>query len=249
MPDAVVIGAGPNGLVAANLLADEGWSVEVLEEHAWPGGAVRHNREVDADFVSDLFSSFYPLAAASPVLARLGLEDHGLCWSQAPRVLAHPLSDGRCAVLARGIDATADSLDAFHPGDGDAWRRLHEMWERLGPRHSGRPVHPLPSTARYGSSRRQDLATFKVDWACDGPVPWQAEAAAQAGTVHVADGMDELTRFAAQITMSQVPDRPFALFGQMTTADPSRSPQGTEAPPGRTRTSRRSSRQTRATRA
>ncbi|BFO17761.1 hypothetical protein SHKM778_41490 [Streptomyces sp. KM77-8] len=60
MPDAVVIGAGPNGLVAANLLADAGWSVEVLEEQPVPGGAVRHDRGVEPDFVSDLCSSFYP---------------------------------------------------------------------------------------------------------------------------------------------------------------------------------------------
>jgi flavin-dependent dehydrogenase len=55
MPDAVVVGAGPNGLVAANLLADAGWSVEILEEQPEPGGAVRHDRNVDPDFVSDLF--------------------------------------------------------------------------------------------------------------------------------------------------------------------------------------------------
>ncbi len=65
MADAVVIGAGPNGLVAANLLADAGWSVEVLEAQDQPGGAVRHDRGVDPDFASDLFSAFYPLAAAS----------------------------------------------------------------------------------------------------------------------------------------------------------------------------------------
>jgi phytoene dehydrogenase-like protein len=60
-------------------------------------------------------------------------------------------------------------------------------------------------------------------------VPWRAEQAAPAGTVHLADGVDELTRFAAQIAMRQIPDRPFCLFGQMTTADPSRSPHGTES--------------------
>src|SRR5690606_29521846 len=70
---------------------------------------------------------------------------------------------------------------------------------------------------------------FKVDWALDTPVPWEAEQAAGAGTVHLADGIDELTRFAAQIAMRQVPDRPFCLFGQMTTSDPSRSPEGTES--------------------
>lgn len=99
MADAVVIGAGPNGLVAANLLADQGWSVEVLEAQDVPGGAVRHDHGVAPDFTNDLFSSFYPLAAASPVLAQLQLEREGLSWSHAPSVLAHPLSDGRCAVL------------------------------------------------------------------------------------------------------------------------------------------------------
>jgi phytoene dehydrogenase-like protein len=74
-----------------------------------------------------------------------------------------------------------------------------------------------------------DFATFKVDWALDGSVPWQAPGAAGAGTVHLADGVDELTRFAAQVAMGLVPDRPFALFGQMTTADATRSPAGTES--------------------
>ncbi|MFG3514113.1 phytoene desaturase family protein [Streptomyces bobili] len=385
MPDAVVIGAGPNGLVAANLLADAGWSVDVVEEQPEPGGAVRHDRGVDPRFVNDLFSSFYPLAAASPVLSGLRLQDHGLRWSHAPRVLAHPLSDGRCAVLDRRIDATAASLDAFHDGDGAAWRRLHEIWEGLRPDLldalftpfpplragtrlavrlraagglrlartlllpvrrmgaeefggeggrlllAGNALHadlapeaagsggfgwlmsmlgqtygfPVPAggagaltdalvrrlrsrggTLRCGlrvdrvvvrdgravgvrtadgatlTARRAvladvcvpalygelverehlpaqlladlqrfewDFATFKVDWALDGPVPWRAEPAARAGTVHLADGLDELTRFAAQIAMRQIPDRPFCLFGQMTTADPARSPHGTES--------------------
>ncbi|MGW4169436.1 phytoene desaturase family protein [Streptomyces chartreusis] len=385
MPDAVVIGAGPNGLVAANLLADSGWNVEVLEEQPEPGGAVRHDRGVDPAFVNDLFSSFYPLAAASPVLAALRLQDHGLRWSHAPSVLAHPLTDGSCAVLDRDLDITAASLEAFAPGDGAAWRRLHNVWQRLHPdllNSLFTPFPPIRSTARlalrlraagglriarslvlpvrrlgeeefrgnggrlllagnalhadlapesagsggfgwlmamlgqtYGfpvpvggsgaltqaliqrfrtkgggvrcgqrverivvrggravgvrtatgdtvPARRAvladvsvpalydelldpehvpaqlladlrrfqwDFATFKVDWALDGPVPWQAEEASRAGTVHLADGLDELTRFTAQIAMRQVPDRPFLLFGQMTTSDATRSPLGTES--------------------
>lgn len=90
MTDAVVIGAGPNGLVAANLLADAGWSVEVLEEQNEPGGAVRSDRGVHPDYVSDVFSAFYPMAAASPVLAGLDLHAEGLRWSHAPHVVAHP---------------------------------------------------------------------------------------------------------------------------------------------------------------
>ena len=99
--DAVVIGAGPNGLVAANALADAGWDVLLLEAQPDVGGAVRSSAEVTAPgFTTDLFSAFYPLAAASPIIRDLHLEQHGLQWSNAPDVLAHPLPDGRCAVLS-----------------------------------------------------------------------------------------------------------------------------------------------------
>ncbi|CAM5544402.1 Pyridine nucleotide-disulfide oxidoreductase domain-containing protein 2 OS=Streptomyces cyaneofuscatus OX=66883 GN=G3I52_00810 PE=4 SV=1 [Streptomyces cyaneofuscatus] len=74
-----------------------------------------------------------------------------------------------------------------------------------------------------------DFATFKVDWALNGPIPWSNAAAASAGTVHLAEGVDELTRFASQIARGLVPDRPFLLMGQMTTADASRSPRDTES--------------------
>lgn len=157
MPDAVVIGAGPNGLVAANLLADAGWSVEVLEEQPEPGGAVRHDRGVDPAFVSDVFSAFYPLAAASPVLAALRLDRYGLRWSHAPSVLAHPLTDGSCALLDRDIDTTAASLDAFAPGDGAAWRRLHDVWASLRPDIVDAlftPFPPVRATARLARRLR-----------------------------------------------------------------------------------------------
>ncbi|MDK1475837.1 NAD(P)/FAD-dependent oxidoreductase [Streptomyces sp. 549] len=385
MPDAVVIGAGPNGLVAANLLVDAGWSVEVLEAQPEPGGAVRSDRGVHPDFVSDMFSAFYPLAAASPILARLDLAAEGLRWSHAPRVLAHPLLDGRCAVLERDAERTAAGLEQFAPGDGDAWRELSDVWRRLGPdivRALFTPFPPVRSAVRLAAGLRAagglrlartmllpvrrmgeeefageggrlllagnalhadlppeaagsgglgwlmsalgqaygfpvpvggagaltdalvrrlekrggavrcnervvgvvtrggravavrtaggeevpaaravladvsapalygelldpadlpdrvlsdlkrfqwDFATFKVDWALDSPVPWTAAQASGAGTVHLADGVDGLTRFAAQIATGHVPDEPFALFGQMTTADTTRSPAGTES--------------------
>jgi phytoene dehydrogenase-like protein len=131
--DAVVIGAGPNGLVAANLLADAGWRVVCLEANDSPGGAVRSAEVTAPGFVSDLFSAFYPLAFDSPALQPLRLHDHGLRWSHAPVVLAHPAADdGACAVLSRDLDETAASLDRFRPGDGDAWRRLYGMWSELG---------------------------------------------------------------------------------------------------------------------
>ncbi|MFD6542311.1 phytoene desaturase family protein, partial [Streptomyces goshikiensis] len=369
MPDAVVIGAGPNGLVAANLLLDAGWSVEVLEAQEEPGGAVRSDRGVHPDYVSDIFSAFYPLAAASPVLARLDLATEGLRWSHAPSVLAHPLLDGRCAVLERRVQDTCAGLAGFAAADADAWENLYRTWARVGPdlvralftpfppvrsglrlaaklrtagglrlaRKLALPVRRLgeeefageggrlllagnalhsdlaPEAAGSGgfgwlmamlgqshgfpvpvggagaltaalvsrlrrkggvlrcgervasivvrggtavgvrtvggetvNARRAvladtsatalyrdlvgeehlpgrllrdlerfqwDFATFKVDWALTGPVPWTAPQATGAGTVHVADGVDGLTRFAAQIAMGQVPDEPFALLG------------------------------------
>src|SRR5207302_3184686 len=91
--DAVVIGAGPNGLVAANLLADAGWSVLVLEAADAPGGAVKSAEVTAPGFVNDLFSAFYPLAVASPVINELDLARWGLQWVQAPVVVAHPTDD------------------------------------------------------------------------------------------------------------------------------------------------------------
>jgi NADPH-dependent 2,4-dienoyl-CoA reductase/sulfur reductase-like enzyme len=78
MADAIVTGAGPNGLAAANVLADAGWRVEIFEAQGELGGAVRSARGVDPAFVSDLFSSFHPLAVASPAIRALRLERFGL---------------------------------------------------------------------------------------------------------------------------------------------------------------------------
>ena len=76
--DAVVIGAGPNGLVAATALADAGWDVLLLEANDKVGGAISTAEVTAPGFSSDMFSAFYPLAAASPVIRGLDLTDHGL---------------------------------------------------------------------------------------------------------------------------------------------------------------------------
>jgi phytoene dehydrogenase-like protein len=129
--DAVVIGAGHNGLVAAILLADAGWDVVVLEEQPRAGGAIFSDRTLHPDYVTDWFSAFYPLGAASPVLSALDLDRCGLRWSHAPAVLAHVLPDDRCALMSRDVDATAASLDTFAAGDGAAWIGLVEQFERM----------------------------------------------------------------------------------------------------------------------
>jgi phytoene dehydrogenase-like protein len=150
-PDAIVIGSGPNGLVAANLLADAGWDVLVLEAQPRVGGAVASDSAVRGGWVHDTFSSFYPLAAASPTIAALGLERHGLEWVHAPAVVGHPLGEGNWAVLHRDRDATAASLEQLCPGDGDAWLALCRWWSRISEPLIGALLTPFPPV-RHGSS-------------------------------------------------------------------------------------------------
>jgi phytoene dehydrogenase-like protein len=74
-----------------------------------------------------------------------------------------------------------------------------------------------------------DSSTVKIDWALAGPVPWRNPAVAGAGTVHLGMDLDGMTRYAATLARGEAPTEPFVLIGQMTVADPSRSPAGTES--------------------
>ncbi len=145
--DAVVVGSGPNGLVAANRLADRGWSVLVLEAQATYGGAVRSDSDLHDDFVHDTFSAFYPLGVASPALTSLGLEEHGLVWEHAPAVLGHVFGDGEWALLHRDREVTSRSLG---DEDGTTWLRLCELWDDIGPDLVGSILAPFPPV-RSGS--------------------------------------------------------------------------------------------------
>ncbi|WP_020391296.1 phytoene desaturase family protein [Kribbella catacumbae] len=129
--DAVVIGSGPNGLVSAIALADAGWDVLVLEAADEFGGAVR-STTVDG-WVSDRFSSSYPLGVASPVLRALELERFGLRWAHAPLALAHLLDpdDQDAAAIHPDPADTAASVGRDHPKDGDAWLRLYQDYVKI----------------------------------------------------------------------------------------------------------------------
>ncbi|RZQ63896.1 phytoene desaturase family protein [Amycolatopsis suaedae] len=383
--DAVIVGAGPNGLVAANLLADAGWQVLVLEAQDEIGGAVKTAELIEPGFRNDRFSAFYPLGAASPVLRALDLEQHGLRWKRAPAPLAHVLPDDDCVLLAADPGETMASLASFAESDADAWATEFAEWCRirddlitallspfppvrgaarllrrmgaadllrfgrmttmpvrafaeerfagegarvllagnalhtdLGPGHAGSAVFgwilcmlaqdvgfPVPEggagrltaamaarlTAKGGRiqcgravtriltargravgvadaegglvrARKAVLATVpaptlylelldaadlpqrllrdlrgfhwddgtvKVDWALSGPIPWANPRARRAGTVHLDGDTARLARFSADLAAGRTPAQPFLILGQMTTADPSRSPEGTES--------------------
>src|SRR3954447_13149419 len=130
--DAVVIGAGHNGLVAAAMLADAGWDVAVLEAQAEPGGAVK-SAELVHGYVSDLYSAFYPWSVASPALRDLGLEDHGLRWTHAPAVVGHArdAADDDAGVIYRDIERTSTELDRRQAGDGQRWCDLFDQWQHI----------------------------------------------------------------------------------------------------------------------
>ena len=118
--DAVVVGAGPTGLTAAAVLATAGLSVLVLEGQSQLGGGTRTMELSEPGFRYDHCSAVHPLGVASPAFAELELEQHGLQWLHPEVATAHPLDDGRAAILTRSLEETANRLGP----DGDAWRSV-----------------------------------------------------------------------------------------------------------------------------
>jgi phytoene dehydrogenase-like protein len=117
---ACVIGAGPNGLAAAIVLARAGFEVQVLEAQPTPGGAVRTLELTLPGFHHDFGSAVYPLAAGSPFFSSLPLADHGLQWIHSPAVIAHPLNDGTAVVLERDLARAKSTFGE----DAGAWENL-----------------------------------------------------------------------------------------------------------------------------
>jgi phytoene dehydrogenase-like protein len=153
--DAIVVGAGPNGLAAAIALAREGHAVRVYEAADTVGGGARSAELTLPGFVHDPCASVHPLSLASPFLRSLDLERHGLDWVHPEAPLAHALTPALSLVLPRSLDDPA--LDEALGRDAAAWRRLFgplaREWERIIPmllRPVPRPPrHPL-LVARFG---------------------------------------------------------------------------------------------------
>lgn len=149
--DAVVVGAGPNGLAAAVRLAEAGASVLVVEQHERPGGGCRSAELTLPGFLHDVCSAIHPMGSASPYLRSLPLADHGLTWLHPAVLLAHPLDGAPAGVLLRGVDDTSRAL--LDPG----WSRLFgplvargdDVFDSVLAPLLRPPRHPL-ALARFG---------------------------------------------------------------------------------------------------
>ncbi len=160
--DAVIVGAGPNGLAAAITLARAGRSVLVIEGRETIGGGVRSAELTLPGFVHDVCSAIHPLGVASPFFQGLPLAEHGLEWIFPPAAIAHPLDDGTAVLVERSVEATAAQLGP----DTNAYRRLmgplvadwrNVLGEMLGPLRT--PRHPV-SMVRFGLPALLPAATL-----------------------------------------------------------------------------------------
>lgn len=349
MLDAVIVGAGPNGLTAAVELARRGFSVAVFEAKDTVGGGARTEELTLPGFRHDPCSAAHPLGINSPVFRTMPLDRYGLDWLQPQLPMAHPFPDGSAAVLSRSVAETAAS---FGPRDAGAYRRLIEpfisKWDTVLQDFMALPSTALPQdpvtlarfglaglppstwlmrrfrddraralfsglvahviaplggiatggvgmvfalaahargwpVARGGSQSISDALTaylkdlggevhtdyevkrlddlpparayifdtsptalariaglgrsyeryrygasvFKIDYALDGPVPWTAKEAREAGTVQVGGSSTEIgAALNAASRENRAPDAPFLITVQPSLVDPSRAPAG-----------------------
>lgn len=124
--DAVVVGAGPNGLGAAVVLARAGLSVLVLEAREAPGGGSRTAELTEPGFLHDVCAAIHPMGVVSPLFRSLPLEDWGLEWAYPEVTVAHPFEDGTAAVLRSSLEETARGLGP----DAGSYTRLLEPFAR-----------------------------------------------------------------------------------------------------------------------
>lgn len=167
MSDAIVVGAGPNGLAAAVALAQRGLKVTVLEAADEIGGGTRSSELTLPGLLHDHCSAVHPLGVGSPFLRTLGLERFGVDWAWPEVDLAHPLDGGRAGVLVRSLEATVRGLGA----DGPAWERLFAplaadfdaLTEDVLRPVPHLPAHPV-ALARFGLRALQPATAVARRW-------------------------------------------------------------------------------------
>ena len=165
-PDAIVVGAGPNGLAAAIELARHGCSVTVFEAQPTAGGGVRSAELTLPGFVHDVCSAVYPLALASPFFRTLPLAARGLEWIVPEAMLAHPFDDGTAAIVYQSCGRTAERLDK----DAGAYERVIGFVADAWPRLESAVLGALPwprapvALARFGLLALRSAASLAGDY-------------------------------------------------------------------------------------
>ncbi len=143
--DAVVVGAGPNGLAAAIVLARNGLSVLLLEAKETIGGGTRTRELTLPGFRHDVCSAIHPLALVSPLFRTLPLAEHGVEWRYSDIAIAHPLDDGTAGSLAQSMDATTDQLGH----DGASYRALMQPLAQHSDALFGEILGPIPLVPKH----------------------------------------------------------------------------------------------------
>ena len=142
---ACVIGAGPNGLAAAIVLAQAGLAVDVFEAESTAGGAVRTLELTLPGFLHDFGAAVHPMGAGSPFFSSLPLREYGLEWIHSPAPLVHPFDDGTAVVLERDLEQAESWLGS----DGKAWRNLMLPFAEGWSDFASDVLRPLPSIPRH----------------------------------------------------------------------------------------------------
>ena len=160
--DAVVVGAGPNGLAAAITVARSGKSILLLEGCPTVGGGARSGALTLPGFNHDICSAVHPMGVWSPFFRQLPLAQHGLEWIHPVAPLAHPLDDGTAVVLHRSVDATAEGLGEDRNRYLDVIGSFVSSWSKLEPLIENAlqiPAHPF-AAAKFGLNSIRSARSF-----------------------------------------------------------------------------------------
>ncbi|MDH7460278.1 NAD(P)/FAD-dependent oxidoreductase [Chitinophagaceae bacterium 26-R-25] len=197
--DAVVVGAGPNGLAAAITLQQAGLSVLLIEAKDTIGGGMRTAELTLPGFKHDVCSAIHPMAVMSPFFKTLPLHDFGLEWIQPTNAAAHPFDDGSAAVLTRSLETTAQLLNDDREVYQKVFGKLVKQWKSiqhdvLGPLHF--PEAPI-SFADFGTKALLPATQFAKRFQTE-----KAKGLWAGITAHSVQPLDRLTTSAIGLVLT-----------------------------------------------